>query len=273
MQDRQTQSDIRVLALDLDDTLLRSDSTISRETLDSLLQWRALGHHVVIATGRPPRAIEEVLPPQLHDTPWICYNGAQVLEKGETIFEDLIPTGDVREILSWAQVNLPQWRMGVEIDNQLFMNRPPDQPKQYQHAPDLLAVATRPAAKILFFDAADDHLARGQLESFSAFESLLAHLPASTRPMHSSRYRLLQLLSCSADKAEALSFTVGRWNLSLTHVMAFGDDVNDVEMVRQSGSGVAVANAVPEVLAVADRITGTNDEDGVAAVLRNLMSI
>ena len=59
-----------------------------------------------------------------------------------------------------------------------------------------------------------------------------------------------------------------RW----THVISFGDDVNDVEMVAEAGLGVAMANAVPEVMAVADRITASNTEDGVAVVLEEFVS-
>jgi len=55
-------------------------------------------------------------------------------------------------------------------------------------------------------------------------------------------------------------------------VIAFGDDVNDVRMLKEAGLGVAVANAAPEVLAAADRVTASNDEDGVALVLEELLA-
>ena len=69
---------IDIIALDMDDTLLRSDGSISEQTLALLGRWREAGNHVVIATGRPPRAVGDALPPLLHDVPWICYNGAEI---------------------------------------------------------------------------------------------------------------------------------------------------------------------------------------------------
>ena len=88
----------------------------------------------------------------------------------------------------------------------------------------------------------------------------------------SPKYDLVQVIPYGASKAAALHWLLERWGLSLDEVIAFGDDVNDVEMVAEAGLGVAMANAVPEVKAVADRITTTNDEDGVAAVLEEFLA-
>ena len=74
-----------------------------------------------------------------------------------------------------------------------------------------------------------------------------------------------------ASKAAALGWLLDRWGLSQEDVVAFGDDVNDVEMVAEAGLGVAMANAVPEVKAAADRITVSNEEDGVAVVLEEFL--
>jgi hydroxymethylpyrimidine pyrophosphatase-like HAD family hydrolase len=71
---------------------------------------------------------------------------------------------------------------------------------------------------------------------------------------------------------EALQVVLEGMGYGLENAMAFGDDVNDVGMVARSGIGVAVANAVPEVHAVADRITRSNDEDGVAMVIEELLA-
>lgn len=263
---------IKLLALDLDDTLLRSDGTISAETLATLLCWRSMGNHIVVATGRPPRAVAEVLPESLWDVPWICYNGAEVQERGEILKQDLIPVGDARQIVSWAQTELPDWRMGVEIGNRLYLNRPPEKVRPHLLAPDLLEVISEPVAKILFFASPVPNRTHSELDGFDVFGPLLRLLPATTRSMHSNRYRLLQFMSGTADKAYALRFVADRLGLAMEQVMAFGDDVNDVEMVRQSGTGVAVDNAVPEVHAVADWVTASHDQEGVGIMLESLIA-
>ncbi|NJN82612.1 MAG: HAD hydrolase family protein [Caldilineaceae bacterium] len=125
---------------------------------------------------------------------------------------------------------------------------------------ELVQVADQPSAKILFF-----------MPDMVALAPLLERLPTTTRAMLSNRYNLVQLLSTTADKAHALQHLVAGWGLSLDDVIAVGDDVNDVGMVQRCGLGVAVRNAVPEVLAVADHVTATNDEDGVALLLEELL--
>lgn len=262
---------IRVIALDMDDTLLRSDGTISAQTLTSLRRWTEAGNRLVVATGRPPRSIGASLPDQLQEVPWVCYNGAEIRLCGETIYANLIPTADVREIVDMGQQLLPDWRIGVEIENTLYMNHELKVAKQYTYVPDLLDVATEPAAKILFTTSSWLEEQSHSADEFAPLEPILAALPPGTRPILSHRYRLAQLLSSSADKAVALQHLVEGWGLSMANVMAFGDDVNDVGMLQAAGIGVAVSNAVAEVHTAADRVTGTNDEEGVATVLNEYL--
>jgi Cof subfamily protein (haloacid dehalogenase superfamily) len=252
---------IRLIALDLDDTLLRSDKTISQETLDLLARWRSLGHHIAIATGRPPRAVAESLPPAYWDVPWICYNGGEVRLNGEIIYEDLLPVAETHQVLELVLACVPDCTIGMEIDNVIYFNRPVERVSPYEVA-DLFAVATRPSAKVLFYH-----------HDFSTLESMLAEIPPRARALLSSKYKLVQILSHTADKATALQFLTARLGLTMQQVMAFGDDSNDVDMVRISGIGVAVANAIPEVKAVASRHTLSNDEDGVALVLHELLAV
>jgi Cof subfamily protein (haloacid dehalogenase superfamily) len=260
---------IQVVVLDMDDTLLRSDGSMSDRTLDALMRWRAGGGQVVIATGRPPRAVAGSLPKALHDVPFICYNGADARQAGQVLHADLIAPADVQHVLAAAEHVSDDYTIGLEIDDCLYLNRPPDRFKNFVLTEDLLAVATQPAAKILFVPVSRELDIN---QDTMLLETVVADLPPSIRPMHSTRYRLLQLMSHTADKVEALQIVLAQLGLTLDHAVAFGDDVNDVGMVEQSGLGVAVANAVPEVHAVADRMTHSNDEDGVAAVIEELLS-
>jgi len=269
-----SQSNLHVIALDLDDTTLRSDHTMSPRTLELLQRWRAEGKHVVIATGRPPRSVGQALPVPLHDLPWICYNGAEVRQNGQTISHDLMPAEDARHLVDWALTALPDWFIGVEIDDTLYLNRRLNPTKQCVLVPDLLSVIQEPAAKVIFF------LDREKIDPativsdavFDAVNPLLATLPMRTRPMLSRRYGLAQFLSSTADKAVALRHVVEGLGYGMEHVIAFGDDINDVRMVQEAGVGIAVQNAVAEVHAVADRVTASNDEDGVALVIEELLT-
>jgi Cof subfamily protein (haloacid dehalogenase superfamily) len=262
-----------VLALDMDDTLLCSDGGVDAETLALLEAWHGRGKRIVIATGRPPRSVGPSLPALLQDVPWICYNGAEVRLQGRTVFADFMEPGDVRQLVEWGCRELPTWRIGLEIDDVLYLNQRLTIAKEYVFQPDLGAVADRPAAKVLFSNGALN--AETQPESadamFTALTPLLARLPARTRPMLSYRYKLAQFMSRTADKAVALTHVVAEWGYTMEQVAAFGDDVNDVDMLRACGLGVAMANAVEEVHAAADHVTASNNHGGVAQVLRTLM--
>lgn len=250
----------QIAAVDLDDTLLQSDGTLSVQTLATLERWQASGRRIVIATGRPPRSIGRSLPAYLHTVPWICYNGAEIRLANQPIYQNLVPAADVVEILTQIQRTTPNLLVGVEIDDVLYLNRAANRTTPYAVA-DLLAL-DRPAAKVLLFN-----------ESAEALAHLTFDLPTSARALYSARYpHFIQIIGCRTDKAEALHALVTDWKLSMADVVAFGDDTNDVDMVRLSGLGVAVANAVAEVKAVADCLTTSNDEDGVAAVLAKLLS-
>jgi hypothetical protein len=249
-----------VAALDLDDTLLRSDYSLSPATRETLREWQASGRRIVIATGRPPRSVGGALPAELQSVPWICYNGAEICEQGRSVYRNLLSAHDTRRILRKLLKAMPAAVLGLEIDDVLYLNRPWQRPTAYELA-DLIEVADRPAAKILFFT----DKAAGLADTFS-------DLPPSARVMVSDKYGLVQIMARTADKAQALRFLMARWGLTMQHVVAFGDDINDVDMVQHSGIGVAVENAIPEVKAVADRVTLSNDEDGVGAVLRDLLA-
>jgi 5-amino-6-(5-phospho-D-ribitylamino)uracil phosphatase len=251
----------QIAAVDLDDTLLRNDGTLSPQTQTMIQRWQQSGRQLVIATGRPPRSIGRSLPDYLHQIPWICYNGAEIRLADEPIYQNLVPAADVYEILLQIQQATPDMLIGVEVDNVLYLNRSANRATPYEVA-DLLSL-DRPAAKVLLFSESMEPLAR-----------LTIDLPLSARVLYSARYpHFIQIIGCRTDKAEALRELVAQWKLTMADVVAFGDDTNDVEMVAQSGKGVAVANAVDEVKAVADLITRSNNEDGVAIVLEEMLKM
>jgi Cof subfamily protein (haloacid dehalogenase superfamily) len=250
--------EISVVAVDLDDTIVRSDGAISDRTLDALHAWEAGGGRVIIATGRPPRSTRHI-PHRLHHLPWICYNGA-VIHHGESVlYEDFISGEDTRLIVETILTAGADVRVGVEIGDVLYINQPVDRPG-VRHVADLLSVANQPSAKVIL-----------PIDHYRQIEPLLTAFPASARVLLSEKYKIVQIMPYATSKERALRHLLDGWGLSMANVVAFGDDVNDVEMVAEAGIGVAMDNAVPEVKAVADRITATNDEDGVALVLEELI--
>ena len=266
----------RILAIDLDETLLQSDNSISRTTMDALEAWRAAGHRVVIATGRPPRSAQLVIPPELSDCHRIVYNGARIYLDGELIYHNPIPPAVVAEILALVEHHVPDWYVGLEIDDALYVNRHVPKPGQFEVA-DLRTLAHRPADKIIFFfpTPRDDGGHAGQRAGPDKRDELtlfLAQFPPTVRALVTPKFRMVQLCAATTDKATALLHLLDHWGDSLADVVAIGDDVNDIEMIRRCGTGVAMANALPEVKQVANVVTTSNNEDGVALVLQSLLA-
>lgn len=250
-------------AIDLDDTLLHGDGSISKATLMELEQWQADGRQIVIATGRPPRSIGAVLPPSLQSVPWVCYNGAEIRLQDECIYTNYIPADDAQSIIAQILEEMPGALIGLEINNTLYLNRTTQRNTPYEVVD--LATMTEPTAKILVFN-----------ETKAALPELACLFPPSAVPLYSARYpHFIQILATNCNKATALEHWATEHEANtnghaLQHFVAFGDDTNDVEMVAACALGVAMANAVAEVKAVADQITLTNNEDGVAKTLAAL---
>ncbi len=249
-----------LLALDLDETLLGSDKCVSAANLRALERWRAAGHEIAIATGRPPRSVAPVLPPVLATAPRIVYNGAQLIIEEQVVYANPLPIAGVRAMLAWAEQSGETWYMGLEIEDQLFVNRPFAKPGTFEVA-DLWALCEQPAYKMIFFFPNG----RGDIAP------LLAATPPGMRALVTPKFSIVQFCAGTADKANALHHLQQRRGQDMSSVVAIGDDVNDIEMVRASGIGVAVENALPEVKAVADWIAPHHDDDGVAHAIDRVL--
>lgn len=249
-----------ILALDLDDTLLRSDKTVSERNLAALRRWQAAGHEIIVATGRPPRHIPSVLPRELSTATCIAYNGAHTLVDGNVVYRSEISPADVSAVLAWTAANRPHWEVGLEIDDVLYLNRTSSKPGKYTVA-DLFTLCDRPAAKIIFNFA-------GEREDMAP---LLAALPAGTRAIITPKFSLVQLCGCTTSKADAIAHLLTERGLTFDALVAIGDDVNDIEMLHHARIGIAVGNALDEVKAAADWVTGDADHDGVADAIDRLL--
>lgn len=250
---------LSIAAVDLDDTIVRSDDTISDRTLNALAAWEARGHHVIIATGRPPR-MTRAIPDVLHHLHWICYNGVVIRRQDRILFEEMIEYGMARQIIERILAIDPRAPIGLEIDDRLYLNR------ESRRADVIvvdhpLSAPQRPVAKILM-----------PLGSYREVAARMGALPPGVRALLSEKYDIAQIMPGQSSKARALTHLVEQLGFTMERVVAFGDDVNDVEMLREAGLGVAMANGVAEVKTVADRITATVDEDGVAIVLEELLA-
>ncbi|MGY1828053.1 MULTISPECIES: HAD family hydrolase [unclassified Blastococcus] len=261
----------RLIATDMDGTLLRWDDTVSEATVAELARWRADGVPVVLATGRPPRwmvRIREVLGTGTA----VCCNGAVLLdlERLEILHEDPLQPEVLESVTAELRRHQPDTWFAVEYGLE-FRHEPIYKPRWDVDAPGvaeatLAEMVAQPVAKLL---------ARHESMTRDAFVRLVGDVVGDRATVTtSSTDALAEISAPGVTKATGLARVAAEHGVGPEDVVVFGDMPNDIaafEWVRAGGGrAVAMAHAHPDLLAVATDVTGTNEEDGVAAFLSAL---
>ena len=275
---------IRIVALDLDGTLLDSQKRLSDRSRAALAHAAEAGALIVPTTGR----FFGMMPPAVRDLPFVRYaitiNGAQVYDRATdtAIVREEIPLDAalaIMEILDRHDVVYDGYRQNwgwmtaalqdkaadyATDDHYLRMIREFRKPVPELKAHLRATAADGDVQKVMLFArrgdsaAAQDELAAIVREVAAAFPDV---------KITSSTANNLEINSAAAHKGRALARFADHLGLSLANCAAFGDGMNDFTMVEAAGLGVAMANAAPEVKRVAKLVTRSNDDDGVARVL------
>ena len=271
-------NDIKLIALDLDGTLLTTDKRLSVRNRAALQAASRQGVFIVPATGRIFRG----LPRFILDWPFLKYailsNGAAIydVENDKMLCRTEIPLAQALEIMTWLDGQPVIY--DCYMDGRGYMTRTMwQQIDRYAWSPivvEYMKSIRRPVPELKAF-LRDQGRDIQKVQAFCRDEDtqrrLLEHMPFPGIAVSSSVPRNLEINHESATKGQALLSLAGRLGLKREQVMAFGDGLNDISMIENAGIGVAMGNAVDEVLRAADKITATNDEDGVAAVIEGLL--
>jgi hydroxymethylpyrimidine pyrophosphatase-like HAD family hydrolase len=260
----------RLVATDLDGTLVRTDGSVSPYTVDVLAEVEALGVPVVFVTGRPLRWTEEVFEHVGEHGLAVVSNGALVwdvarhrphLERPIEPELGLAVCAAIREAIPGSAFAV-ETLDGIGLEP-AFLERHP--------VPD---GARRGAVEELFDGPALKLLARheelGPQEFWDAAEEVVEGRLVIT---WSSATSLLEISAPGVTKASTLALLCADLGIDATDVVAFGDMPNDLPMLAWAGTAYAMANAHPTVLAVATHVAPSNDEDGVATVLAGLVGL
>jgi Cof subfamily protein (haloacid dehalogenase superfamily) len=261
----------RLIASDMDGTLLRWDDTVSDATVAELARWRADGVPIVLATGRPPRWLRRIREILRFGTA-ICCNGAVLLDLAEfeILDEEPLQPEILREVTAQLRRREPDTGFAVEYGLE-FRHEPGYRPRWDVGAP---GVAVAPLEELVAEPVAK-LLARHERLDRDAFLTLVEDVVGARATVTvSSSDALAEISALGVTKASGLAKVAARHGVGPEDVVVFGDMPNDVaafEWVRDGGGrAVAMAHAHPELLAVATDVTGTNDDDGVAAFLLSL---
>jgi len=260
----------KLVATDLDGTLVRTDGTVSHFSRGVLAGLDRRGVPVVIVTARPIRWMDDLWSMVGQHGLAIVSNGAAVVDlgSGETRtvrdVQGIDPVEGLRMIEAVRRA-VPEASYAVECVSGLVRDEryreldpfPEDSP-----VGDLAELWTEPALKVLvkYFDAPDP----GDFRS-----RVMAAVGEAATPTWTVD-GLVEISARGVTKATALARIAEELGVTSTEVVAFGDMPNDLPMLTWAGTSYAMANGHPDLLAAADRVAPTNDEDGVARVLAGL---
>ena len=255
-----------IVATDLDGTLIRSDGTVSDRTRRALRQVHEHGATVVFVTGRPIRVMADVVAKTSVAGIAICANGALVYDLDADAMirhRELDAAVALRLGLAVREI-LPDVAFAVESG--LRFGREPEFRTMWADPRELVAdlaelLTALPPIKLL--------VRRGGASLADVYEKVVA-LAGVDAAVTRSTETLIEIAGAGVSKAVALAEVAASHGVTATDVIAFGDMLNDLPMLGWAGHAVAVANAHPDVLAAADEVTASNDDDGVAIVLERL---
>ena len=262
---------LRMVATDLDGTIVRRDQSISPRTVHVLQACADAGVHVVFVTGRPPRWMAPVVEATGRTGTAVCANGGLVydLATDRVVQAHELSPHDVHEVTRRLRHALPGVAFAVETRS--GFRREPD----YQTRWDTYSEQdVGPLTDLL----ADDPgvvklLARVEGRSSDALLDLARPLlDGLGEPTHSNaRDSLLEVSAPGVSKASTLADLAAQRGVVAPDVVAFGDMPNDVAMLMWAGQGFAMAGGHPDAVRAADAVAPACEDDGVAQVLEELL--
>jgi hydroxymethylpyrimidine pyrophosphatase-like HAD family hydrolase len=274
-----SQLKVRLVALDIDGTLLRSDKTVSQRTRVAVARARAQGVRVVLVTGRRHPSAREVAAELGPGLPLVVHNGALVVEDGEVVrcrpLAHAVAARAIRE--GRARGLEPILHCGNRGEGFLVVDaraQPVGLLRYYlergvsglRRVDDVLeALPREEPIQVMFGGAIPD------MEGLhAALEQALAGEARLERTVYpATGFGLVDVLDPSVGKAEALAFLQARWGITSHETLAIGDNWNDRAMLECAGRGLLMGNAPSELLALGLPLLPTNDEDGVAHAIES----
>jgi Cof subfamily protein (haloacid dehalogenase superfamily) len=254
----------RLVASDLDGTLVRSDLSVSDRTREVLARVEASGALFVMVTGRPPRWMAPVAEATGHRGVAVCANGALVydLHTEQVVRSSLIDAEAATEVVAALRREVPGISFAVEKGPGGFGREATYLPRW-----DNGEVVVAPVEELIASGVVKLLARHEELGSDELLVRARACLGDSAECTHSTSDGLLEISASGISKASGLASLAEEWQVPAADAIAFGDMPNDLPMLAWAGRSVGMANAHPEVLTAVDEVTASNDDDGVAQVL------
>ncbi|QIH38314.1 HAD family phosphatase [Flavobacterium sp. Sr18] len=260
----------KMLVLDMDDTLLNDDHTISNENKVMLAKTRELGVHIVLASGRPtPAMIAYAKELQLDNSYMISYNGAVItdLKEDKVIFEQTLTQGQIHELYDYSLkskthiITYVGGKIVSETDSEYIEIEKNITGLEHNKVVSFKDEVQFSAVKCILLEEP------GYLKEVEKdLKAAMPHLSVSM-----SKPFFLEVAQNGIDKGASIKFLAERLNILQSEIIAVGNAGNDLTMIEYAGLGVWVDNVDPELRDKGDVIVASNNNHGVAEVVRRFI--
>lgn len=264
----------KALVVDIDGTLLNSRKEITPATAEAIRKVMLAGHAVVIASGRPlpgMRCCKEELELEKYGGYLLSYNGAKVVEcsTGKVIYEKTLPPNVPAEIYEYAKAHgagVVSFEGDTVISgfepNEYVLLEAKHNGLNIKVVPEFSEYIDFPVNKCMIMDHGDRD---------AQYEKELVEKYGDSLSIFRSEVYFLEIMHAGINKADSLDAILDTIGVKRENTICCGDSYNDISMIEYAGIGVAMGNGKPEVKAVADYITATNDEDGLVEVINRFI--
>ncbi|WP_407359108.1 Cof-type HAD-IIB family hydrolase [Microbacterium sp. LTA6] len=266
---------VRLIATDLDGTLLDSASTVTPRTRDALDAARSRGIHVIPVTARQPIGLRAIAAEAGFEGWALCGNGAYGvhLTSGRMLFAEELPPETIRTLAEALRASIPGLLFAsVREGGETFVAQHgyAEIAQLTDHKRDPRTMGGVPLDQVLAAPSLKLVIRHPELAPSALFDKLrslgLVGFEATL-----SGAPFVEVMAEGVTKATGLARLCEHLGISRADVVAFGDALNDVEMLRWAGHGVAMAGADLVVQDAADEIAASNDDDGLARVVERLL--
>lgn len=272
---------IKVIIMDVDGTLTNAKKVVTPKTKEALIKAEEAGAILILASGRPTSGLLDIaheLEMEKHHGLLVSYNGSKVIdcETMETLFNQALSVEEGKAVLEHMK-KFPHVRPMIDKGEYMYVNNVYDNMIQFNGAPfDVIQYESRGGK---FKLCEKDDLAEfvdfqlNKILTTSDTEYLQEHYQEMMEPFKDTLSCMFtgpfyfEFTAKGIDKAKALDTVLIPMGYQKEEMIAFGDGHNDASMVKYAGTGVAMENAVQDLKDIADEITLSNEEDGIAVSL------
>ncbi|MFE0099529.1 HAD family hydrolase [Streptomyces sp. NPDC059009] len=259
-----------LIATDLDGTLLRGDDTVSDRSRDALARAVAAGARHLVVTGRPAPRVKPLLDELGNHGLAVCGQGAQLYDARR---DRMVWSVTLDRELAEAALGKIEAEVGMvyaAVDQDGVDGLTLIEPGYEMPHPTLPAVRV-PGRDLLWEEPISKVLLRHQTLADDELAAVARAAVGTLATVTMSGPGTVELQPCGVTKATGLALAAEQLGLSAADTLAFGDMPNDIPMFAWAARGVAMANAHAELKAVADELTASNEDDGIAVVLERLL--